>query len=192
MYVYCPTRWLPSLSFLSILRQISWHNYQFMSALSYRASIPTFWCNNAVLPSLLISVDLSHETSIHANDLISTLQSLSMLKYWKGKHVILRNEVSLTNWPADPLLPYPPTTRPLTALSTDHQTPYCPTDHQTPYCTTGWPLYPLLPYRPTTRPLTALSTTRPLFSLPSTRPFTGCSNLHFWTLNVTSIEFIWR
>ncbi|KAF6032756.1 KAT7 [Bugula neritina] len=35
--------------------------------------------------------DLSQETSVHANDLISTLQSLGMLKYWKGKHVILRN-----------------------------------------------------------------------------------------------------
>lgn len=31
---------------------------------------------------------------MHANDLISTLQSLGMLKYWKGKHVILRNDVS--------------------------------------------------------------------------------------------------
>lgn len=41
--------------------------------------------------------DLSHETSVHANDLISTLQSLAMLKYWKGKHVILRNSVSTSS-----------------------------------------------------------------------------------------------
>lgn len=43
---------------------------------------------------LLLIVDLSLETSVHANDLISTLQSIGMLKYWKGKHVILRNDVS--------------------------------------------------------------------------------------------------
>jgi len=41
--------------------------------------------------------DLSQETSVHANDLISTLQSLGMLKYWKGKHVILRNAVSVVS-----------------------------------------------------------------------------------------------
>ena len=43
---------------------------------------------------MTIILDLSLETSVHANDVISTLQSLGMLKYWKGKHVILRNSVS--------------------------------------------------------------------------------------------------
>ena len=32
--------------------------------------------------------DLSHMTSITQNDIISTLQSLSLVKYWKGQHVI--------------------------------------------------------------------------------------------------------
>jgi len=32
--------------------------------------------------------DLSHMTSITQNDIISTLQSLNLVKYWKGQHVI--------------------------------------------------------------------------------------------------------
>ncbi|OCT56690.1 hypothetical protein XELAEV_18004557mg [Xenopus laevis] len=32
--------------------------------------------------------DLSHMTSITQNDIIGTLQSLNMVKYWKGQHVI--------------------------------------------------------------------------------------------------------
>ncbi|XP_062504259.1 histone acetyltransferase KAT7-like [Corticium candelabrum] len=34
--------------------------------------------------------DLSSETAICQYDIISTLQSLGMLKYWKGKHIVLR------------------------------------------------------------------------------------------------------
>ena len=33
--------------------------------------------------------DLSQETAINAYDIVSTLQSLGMLKYWKGKHLVL-------------------------------------------------------------------------------------------------------
>jgi hypothetical protein len=32
--------------------------------------------------------DLSQMTSITQNDIISTLQSLNLVKYWKGQHVI--------------------------------------------------------------------------------------------------------
>jgi histone acetyltransferase MYST1 len=32
--------------------------------------------------------DLSHQTSITAEDIISTLQALNMVKYWKGQHII--------------------------------------------------------------------------------------------------------
>ncbi|KAH8023635.1 hypothetical protein HPB51_015131 [Rhipicephalus microplus] len=35
--------------------------------------------------------DLSQETAISAYDIVSTLQSLGMLKYWKGRHLVLRN-----------------------------------------------------------------------------------------------------
>ncbi|XP_078349684.1 histone acetyltransferase KAT7-like [Oculina patagonica] len=34
--------------------------------------------------------DISQETALHPSDIISTLQYLGILKYWKGKHVILR------------------------------------------------------------------------------------------------------
>jgi histone acetyltransferase MYST2 len=37
--------------------------------------------------------DLSHETGIHVNDIISTFQYIGIIKYWKGKHVILKNKV---------------------------------------------------------------------------------------------------
>lgn len=33
------------------------------------------------------------ETAINANDIVSTLQALGMLKYWKGKHLILKKQV---------------------------------------------------------------------------------------------------
>lgn len=38
--------------------------------------------------------DLSQETAVSAYDIVSTLQSLGMLKYWKGKHLVLRNHIS--------------------------------------------------------------------------------------------------
>ncbi|EEC18579.1 myst histone acetyltransferase, putative, partial [Ixodes scapularis] len=44
--------------------------------------------------------DLSQETAISAYDIVSTLQSLGMLKYWKGKHLVLRNQESLESLPA--------------------------------------------------------------------------------------------
>ncbi|KAF8794510.1 histone acetyltransferase KAT7-like [Argiope bruennichi] len=34
--------------------------------------------------------DLSQETAITAYDIVSTLQALSLLKYWKGKHIVLK------------------------------------------------------------------------------------------------------
>lgn len=36
--------------------------------------------------------DISQETGVHAHDIISTLQAMSMLKYWKGKHLILTRQ----------------------------------------------------------------------------------------------------
>ncbi|KAI0210916.1 Histone acetyltransferase KAT7 [Lamellibrachia satsuma] len=36
--------------------------------------------------------DLSQETAVNANDIVSTLQSLGMLKYWKGKHLVLKRQ----------------------------------------------------------------------------------------------------
>jgi histone acetyltransferase MYST2 len=36
---------------------------------------------------------VSQETGINANDIVSTLQALGMLKYWKGKHLVLKRQV---------------------------------------------------------------------------------------------------
>ncbi|XP_071806645.1 histone acetyltransferase KAT7-like isoform X1 [Asterias amurensis] len=36
--------------------------------------------------------DISQETAINPYDIVSTLQSLSMLKYWKGKHLVLKRQ----------------------------------------------------------------------------------------------------
>ncbi|PVD30364.1 hypothetical protein C0Q70_09628 [Pomacea canaliculata] len=36
--------------------------------------------------------DVSQETAINANDIVSTLQALGMLKYWKGKHLVLKRQ----------------------------------------------------------------------------------------------------
>ncbi|XP_074647160.1 histone acetyltransferase KAT7-like [Tubulanus polymorphus] len=36
--------------------------------------------------------DISSETAIHGNDIVSTLQALGMLKYWKGKHLVLKKQ----------------------------------------------------------------------------------------------------
>lgn len=30
--------------------------------------------------------------AIHSYDIVSTLQALGMMKYWKGKHIILRKQ----------------------------------------------------------------------------------------------------
>lgn len=38
-------------------------------------------------------LDVSQETAINANDIVSTLQALGMLKYWKGKHLVLKKQV---------------------------------------------------------------------------------------------------
>jgi hypothetical protein len=34
------------------------------------------------------------EMAINSYDIVSTLQALGMMKYWKGKHIILKKQVS--------------------------------------------------------------------------------------------------
>jgi histone acetyltransferase MYST2 len=36
--------------------------------------------------------DLSQETAINSYDIVSTLQALGMMKYWKGKHIVLKKQ----------------------------------------------------------------------------------------------------
>lgn len=35
--------------------------------------------------------------AIDSYDIVSTLQALGMMKYWKGKHIILKKQVSVPN-----------------------------------------------------------------------------------------------
>lgn len=42
--------------------------------------------------------DLSHETAINAYDIVSTLQALGMLKYWKGRHLVLTRKEILNEY----------------------------------------------------------------------------------------------
>ncbi|TRY98239.1 hypothetical protein DNTS_035204 [Danionella cerebrum] len=42
--------------------------------------------------------EISQETAINPVDIVSTLQSLQMLKYWKGKHLILKRQDLIDDW----------------------------------------------------------------------------------------------
>ena len=37
--------------------------------------------------------DISVDTAINPNDIVSTFQALGMLKYWKGRHLVLKRQV---------------------------------------------------------------------------------------------------
>jgi hypothetical protein len=41
--------------------------------------------------------DISQEMAINSYDIVSTLQALGMMKYWKGKHIILKKQASLVS-----------------------------------------------------------------------------------------------
>ena len=41
-----------------------------------------------------LCVELSQESGIKCDDLVSTMQYYGMLKYWKGKHIVLKRKVS--------------------------------------------------------------------------------------------------
>ena len=38
---------------------------------------------------------MSTEMAVNAYDIVSTFQAMGMMKYWKGKHIILKRQVSL-------------------------------------------------------------------------------------------------
>lgn len=72
---------------LSDLGLISYRNYWITTLLNKLADN---------IDNLEISIkDLSNETGILTNDIISTFQFIGLIKYWKGKHVIIKNKVSL-------------------------------------------------------------------------------------------------
>lgn len=43
----------------------------------------------------MVSLLSSQEMAINSYDIVSTLQALGMMKYWKGKHIILKKQVRL-------------------------------------------------------------------------------------------------
>ena len=43
--------------------------------------------------------EMSQETAVNPADIVSTLQYLQMLKYWKGKHLVLKRQVRLEGFP---------------------------------------------------------------------------------------------
>lgn len=74
---------------LSDLGLISYRSY-------WKAVILDYLCN---YKGNNISIrDLSSETAINAYDIVSTLQSLGMLKYWKGKHLVLTKKEILNEY----------------------------------------------------------------------------------------------
>ena len=40
-------------------------------------------------------LELSQESGIKCDDLVSTMQYYGLLKYWKGKHIVLRRKVCM-------------------------------------------------------------------------------------------------
>uniref|UniRef100_A0A8D3CJ32 Histone acetyltransferase n=1 Tax=Scophthalmus maximus TaxID=52904 RepID=A0A8D3CJ32_SCOMX len=44
--------------------------------------------------------EISQETAVNPVDIVSTLQSLQMLKYWKGKHLVLKRQDLIDEWRA--------------------------------------------------------------------------------------------
>ena len=48
----------------------------------------------SVVLFVLCCAEISQETAVNPVDIVSTLQSLQMLKYWKGKHLVLKRQVT--------------------------------------------------------------------------------------------------
>lgn len=49
---------------------------------------------SAAGPTLCIR-DLSKDLAIASSDIVSTLQERGLMKYWKGKHIVLKKQVCL-------------------------------------------------------------------------------------------------
>ena len=52
-----------------------------------------FFPKTVECPSFPLCADMSQESGITQDDLVSTLQYYSLVKYWKGKHIVLKNKV---------------------------------------------------------------------------------------------------
>ena len=70
---------------LSDLGLISYRNY-------WKTKLLNYMTEHINEPEISIK-DISQETAILTNDIISTFQFIGLIKYWKGKHVILKDHV---------------------------------------------------------------------------------------------------
>nr|XP_029716885.1 histone acetyltransferase KAT7-like [Aedes albopictus] len=70
---------------LSDLGLISYRSY-------WKDVLLAYLCSRA--GTTLSIKDISQEMAINSYDIVSTLQALGMMKYWKGKHIILKKQVS--------------------------------------------------------------------------------------------------
>ena len=59
---------------------------------SWGGSLTRVYTFGRVLSSSSLS-EISQETAVNPVDIVSTLQALQMLKYWKGKHLVLKRQV---------------------------------------------------------------------------------------------------
>lgn len=72
-----------------------------LGLLSYRSYwtdvILRYLCGKDSIDEVSIR-DISLETAVNPADIVSTLQALQMLKYWKGKHIILKKQELIDIW----------------------------------------------------------------------------------------------
>ncbi|EDV59214.1 histone acetyltransferase KAT7 [Drosophila erecta] len=68
---------------LSDLGLISYRSY-------WKDVLLDYLCNRS--GNTIAIKDVSQETAIYSYDIVSTLQALGMMKYWKGKHIVLKKQ----------------------------------------------------------------------------------------------------
>uniref|UniRef100_H2YI86 Histone acetyltransferase n=1 Tax=Ciona savignyi TaxID=51511 RepID=H2YI86_CIOSA len=69
-----------------------------LSYRSYWTDIILRYLSTLAASADLVIRDISQETAVHPADIVSTLQALQMLKYWKGKHIILKKQDIIDTW----------------------------------------------------------------------------------------------
>ena len=63
--------------------------FDYMKFLDLRYAI----LNGLLIVRVAFLAEISQESGITTDDLISTLQYYGLLKYWKGKHIVIKKKV---------------------------------------------------------------------------------------------------
>uniref|UniRef100_A0A2K6TRS3 Histone acetyltransferase n=1 Tax=Saimiri boliviensis boliviensis TaxID=39432 RepID=A0A2K6TRS3_SAIBB len=67
--------------------------------LRYKKKVPELRRKrNSGLSKEISIKEISQETVVNPMDIVSTLQALQMLKYWKGKHLVLKRQDLIDEW----------------------------------------------------------------------------------------------